>query len=103
MTTDNRFINHAISAIREFMEYDGQSFVYQQFIAPTCGTIYFAKALDRSVTGGITDMVRLATLWLADGDISPFDLGFKLNDVPFSSLPHVRPREEFKAIAAAAE
>ena len=50
----------ALSTIREFMEGDGQQFVYRKFIAPASGTVQFAKALNRSVTGSMNDLINQA-------------------------------------------
>ncbi|QDU95792.1 DUF6933 domain-containing protein [Lignipirellula cremea] len=86
ITDDSRFIERALSTIREFMDDDGQAFIYQKFIAPASGTVSFAKALNRSVTGSMNDLINHATAWLQDGDISPHDVGFKLNDVLLSAL-----------------
>jgi hypothetical protein len=85
------------------LQHDEQEFVYQRFIAPTSGTVRFAKALDRSVTGSMNDLVVHAKLWLTEDELSPFDVGFKLNDIPFSSLKFVKPREAFKAMAGSVE
>jgi hypothetical protein len=99
---DNRFIERALSSIRDFMEDDGQAFVYQRFIAPAGGTISFAKALNRSVTGSMNDLIKFAKLWLANGEISPHDVGFMLNDILLSSLAsdksrgYGKPNEAFK-------
>jgi hypothetical protein len=86
ITGYSEFISRALSALREFMEDDGQSFVYQRFIAPTSGSVRFAKALDRSVTGSVNELVKVATYYLEDDEMSPHDLGFKLNDVLLSAL-----------------
>jgi len=51
ITDDSVFIERALSTIREFTEDDGQAFVYQRFIVPASGTVQFAKALNRSITG----------------------------------------------------
>jgi len=67
------------------MEADGQAFVYRRFIVPAA-SVRFAKALDRSVTGSMNDMIRHAAAWLAGGDVSPFDVGFRLNDILLSAL-----------------
>lgn len=56
ITDDSRFIERTLSTIREFMEDDGQAFAYQWFIAPSSGTVTFAKALNRSVTGSMNDL-----------------------------------------------
>jgi hypothetical protein len=108
ITTDSHFIERALGGIREFMEADGQAFVYRRFIVPATASVRFAKALDRSVTGSMNDLIRHATAWLAEGDVSPFDAGFRLNDIPMSALAssgssYGRPREAFKALAGGVE
>ncbi len=65
---------------------DGQSFAYQRLIAPATGTVGFAKALNRSVSGSMNELVKFAKHWLMEDDISPHDLGFKLNEILLSSL-----------------
>ena len=108
ITDDNQFIQRSLSNVREFMEADGQEFVYHRFIVPATVSVRFAKALDRSVTGSMNDMIRHATCWLAEGDISPFDIGFRLNEIPMSALttngsPYGIPRKAFKALAGGHE
>ena len=104
ITDDSRFIERALSTIREFMEDDGQSFAYQRFIAPASGTVSFAKALNRSVTGSMNDLIRFAKDWLVEDEISPHDLGFRLNDILLSALAtknsrgYGKPNEAFKAM-----
>jgi len=104
ITDYSEFISRALSALREFMKDDGQSFVYQRLIAPTSGNVRFAKALDRSVTGSINELVKFATCYLQDDEISPHDLGFKLNDILLSALAlnkkdgYGKPNEAFKAL-----
>ncbi len=103
ITDGGQFIDRALSCIREFMEDDGQSFVYQRLIAPTSGTVRFAKALDRSTVGSINELVKFATFYLEDGETSPYQVGFKLNDVLLSALSsekrgYGKPKEAFKAL-----
>jgi hypothetical protein len=105
ITDDIRFIERALSTIREFMEDDGQLFAYQRFIAPASGTVSFAKAWNRSVTGSMNDLVNHAKDWLVEDEISPHDLGFHLNDILLSALArsksdfYWKPREAFKQLA----
>lgn len=102
ITNDSHLIERALGSIREFMEADGQAFVYHRFIAPTSGAVSFAKALNRSVTGSINDLIRFATALLVEGELSPHDVGFKLNDfllsaiAPSKSDKYGKPREAFK-------
>jgi hypothetical protein len=104
ITDSSLFIDRALNCIREFMEDDGQSFVYQRFVAPASARVRFVKALDRSVTGSINELVKFATFYLEDGETSPLDVGFKLNDVLLSALAlskkdgYGKPREAFKAL-----
>jgi hypothetical protein len=104
ITDDSQFIKRALSTIREFMEDDGQAFAYQRFIAPASGTVSFAKALNRSVTGSMNDLIKFAKLWLVEDEISPHDLGFRFNDILLSALAteksdgYGKPNEAFNAM-----
>ena len=97
-------IDRALNTIREFMDADGQTFVYQRFVAPASGSVRFAKALDRTVTGSINELVKFATFWLAEDDIAPHEVGFRLNDILLSALGRSRsdsygkPKEAFKSL-----
>ncbi len=105
ITNDSAFIERALSTIREFMEDDGQSFVYQRFVAPSSGTIQFAKALNRTVTGSITELVKCGKVWLEMEELSLHELGFRLNDVLMSAIgsgkahSYGKPNEAFKDLA----
>ena len=108
VTTDSHFIERALAGIREFMEADGQAFAYRRFIVPAAASVRFAKALDRSVTGSMNDLIKHATYWLAEGDQSPFDVGFRLNDIPMSALANSgsaygKPRDAFRALVGSIE
>ena len=103
ITDDSRFIERAQSTIRESLGDDGQAFVYQKFIAPASGTVSFAKALSRSVTGSMNDMIYHAKMWLIENELSPFDVGVKLNEMPMSALGYENPREKFKKLTAAGD
>jgi hypothetical protein len=107
ISNDSHFIDRALSSIREFMEADGQSFTYRRLIAPASTSVRFAKALNRSVTGSMNELILHATVWLTEGDLSPHDVGFRLNDILLSSLTerkpdtYRRPREALKSLLSA--
>ncbi len=96
ITNENKFVESALGCIREFMEDDGHESVYRRLIYPESGTIRFSKALNRSVTGSMTDMIRFATAMLAEDEMPPRDIGFKLNEIPFSWLKCGTPLATFK-------
>jgi Domain of unknown function (DUF6933) len=102
ITDGGGFIGHALDSIREFMHDDGQQFAYHNFIATESAVVTFAKPLNRSVIGSMNELIVNATQWLAEGDLSPHDVGFKLNDVLISSLAgpnggvYGKPKEAFR-------
>ena len=103
VTDEKTFIERALSSIREFMDADGQEGVYERLVAPVTGSVQFAKALNRSVTGSMNDMTKHAAFWLAEGDVSPVEIGSRLKGIPMSALKHDGsthgfPRDAFKAM-----
>jgi hypothetical protein len=104
ITNDSHFIERVLGNIREFMVDDGQELIYRQFIAPASGSVRFAKALNRSVTGSMTDLINHAAAWLVEGDLPPQHVGIRLNDILLSALgrsqsfPYGKPREAFRAL-----
>lgn len=109
ITNDGTFIDRALGSIREFMEDDGQAFAYQGLIAPATASIRFAKGFSRSVTGSMNDMIGHAAMWMIERELSPHDVGFKLNNIPFSCLTgadgkgYGRPRKVFQSLAGIAK
>ena len=104
ITNYGEFVSRALDCLREFLDDDGQAFIYQRFIAPASGSVRFATALDRSVTGSINELVKFATFWLAEDDIAPHEVGCRLNDVLLSALGrsksegYGKPKEVFKSL-----
>jgi hypothetical protein len=88
VTDESTFIERALSGFREFMEADGQQGVYERFIVPVSGSVQFAKALNRSVTGSMNDMIKHAAYWLTAGEVPPIEIGSRLKGIPMSALKH---------------
>ena len=104
VTDDGLFIRRALDNLRENLEADGQSSVYERFIAPSSGLVRFAKPSDRAVTGSMNELIASAKSLLAMDELSPFDVGPRLNDILLSSIAkegekYGMPREAFKALA----
>lgn len=55
ITDEKTFVECALSSLREFMDADGQEGVYERLVAPVTGSVQFARALNRSVTGSMND------------------------------------------------
>ena len=77
---------------------DGFEFICRRLVAPATGTVQFSKALNRSVTASMNDLVYHAKMWLTEGDLSPFDTSFRLNKIPMSRFGYRNPREVFKGL-----
>lgn len=86
ITHGGRFIERAVSEIREFMTDDGLELMYMNFVAPQSATVRFGKALNRSVTGSMNDLELAAKAYLADGEIAPCDVGRRLNETPLTAI-----------------
>ena len=104
IANDGDFTDRALGSIREFLQQTGQEAVYERLIAPASVTVRFARALNRSVIGSMSDLTKLAAYWLAADDTSPFEVGSRLNDTPMSALRHDGsshgfPRDVFRALA----
>jgi hypothetical protein len=103
ITDEKTFVECALSSLREFMDADGQEGVYERLVVPVTGSVRFAKALNRSVTGPMNDMTKHAAFWLAAGDVSPVEIGCRLKGIPMSALKHDGsthgfPRDVFRAM-----
>ena len=97
--TDGRtFVERTLSNLGEFLADDGQPFVFRRFILPADDTVRFARALDRSVTGSMNELVADAKYCLLERGLAPYEVGFELNDIPRSSLKYASAREAFKSL-----
>ena len=91
------------------MEQDGYETEYLRFIAPATARVRFAKALDRTVTGSINELVQAAKYYLDDGERSPFDVAVELNELLLSAIApskadkYGRPREVFQEFVKSVE
>jgi len=105
---DNQFIQLVLNLIREFTDDDGEAETYQQHIAPASGSVRFAKALNRSVTGSINELVMTAGIYLTEHDMAPHDVGFKLNNFRLSAIAgedgdkYGKPKEAFRRLSLGA-
>ena len=87
ITNDSRFIERAMSNLREFMADDGQQFIYRRFIAPATTSVRFAKALNRTVTGSMNELIIHATAMLVGiGTITLELFAFSRLGIPWNPL-----------------
>lgn len=100
-------LRQGLVAIRDSLARDGHLPAYERWVAPSAENVRFAKALNRSVTGSMNDLVRLGKSYLAGG-LSPGEAGHRLNEAPMSALVgadgrnYASPRAVFARIAGTA-
>jgi hypothetical protein len=99
IASERQFVDAALGSFREFMATDGLVSIYRQFIAPASDNVSFSKALNRSVTGSMNDLIVHARMWLTEGSLSTCDTSFQLNEIPFSALAYKHPRKVFTSLA----
>ncbi len=98
ITNDWQFLDHITSYIGEFLRDNGYEFIFERLIVPSMGSVAFSKALNRSVTGSMTDMVFLAKVHLVERAAALYDVSQWLNQVPMSSLEHGCAKDAFQAL-----
>lgn len=96
--------DRVLEHVREFMKADGLEFMYRQFIEPASYSVKFSKALDRTVTGSMNELVSYAKEYLISGELSPSQVAVKLNEIPMSaaalgkSRTYGIPRDAFRRL-----
>jgi len=93
VSTDSDLVSRALECIGEQMADDNVQAAFLSSVKPSGAVVSFAKALNRSVTGSMNDLVFHAKIWLTEGNLSPNDAATKLNGIPFSALKYLSPRE----------
>ena len=93
-----QFVYGLIRCIERHLLTDGFEEVFREHVVPELETMRLAKTLNRTVTGSMTDMVKLATHMLfEDGDTLEQVAG-KLNKTPFGALDYDYPRDRFAGL-----
>jgi hypothetical protein len=82
VTDDVKLRQEMANAMREIMGDDGFGPQLEGFVLPFMGQASLAKALNRSVTGSMNDLVFQAKFYLSEGELSPYDVSFRLNETP---------------------
>jgi hypothetical protein len=98
ITNDRQFIRGVLSCMEEFMTIDGNKVIFEKFIEPENNDICFSKIVDRRVAGSMNDLIFQAKVHLIEGQQSPFDVSFLLNESPMSYLSYSCPKNEFKKL-----
>lgn len=88
VTDEATFVERVSSGIRELLEAHGHRGVYERSVARLLGRVQFAKALNRSITGSMTDLVKQAANLLETGELSLTEISTQLVGTPMTGLKH---------------
>ncbi|QDV49876.1 DUF6933 domain-containing protein [Gimesia fumaroli] len=86
ITNEKQFTKCALNCIRDYTADDANQLAFRKFIAPESEPIQFAKALNRSVTSSMNQLVVYAQDLLIEDEMSAHEVGFKLNDYLLSAI-----------------
>jgi hypothetical protein len=109
ITNDKQFVQQVLVGIRDFMTQDGYLSIYERFIAPSSGTVQFAKSLNRSITGSVNEIVELVKRVLNEDDLPPHEVGSHINDLLLSAVAvnstdkYAKPGEVFRTLVNGTE
>lgn len=97
--SDSDFLSRLSSQMKDVLNQDGFELIFRRIIAPAFTEVAFSKALNRSVTGSINELVIHSKYFLTVREMSPFEAGFELNDVLMGFIGHKTPKEAFSEMA----
>jgi hypothetical protein len=103
MTSETSFRDRASDGIRECMTALGHEPLARTLIADT-GPVRFAKAINRSVSGSMNELVKCAEFCMGNGKLTLREVGDRLNDTLLSALAgsgshgYNKPTEAFRVL-----
>lgn len=92
VSNESLFLRSFSRALAEFMQEDGFGDVYERQLAPTMDRVFFAKSLNRRITGAMTELVFMAKAHLEVEDQPLYAVSFYLNEMPMKGLGYQTPR-----------
>lgn len=98
VATADAFVEIALEAIGERMLRDGWTEAFRRVLLPARHQIKFSKALSRSVTGSMNDMIVGAKLHFAYDGLTGPDIERQINNCPLSAIGYRLPCEVMREI-----
>lgn len=96
LRSDRQLFAQALVALRDVMDRDDLSMIYTRHISPHTEEVELSKALNRSVTSSMSDLILHAKDWLAAEECTQDITAERLNNIPFAPLKYRTPREAFR-------
>ena len=109
VTSEDSFRVRACDDIRACLTALGYESISRMVIPADSGPVRFAKALNRSVSGSMNELVKCAEVCMSEGELTLPEVGHGLNDTLLSALAacgsygYGKPREAFRVMAGEAK
>lgn len=101
VTDDDTLIKRMTAALRGNLEGGPYAFLHERWIAPHALNVQFAPIPDRSVLGGMNELIFAAKIGLEDG-MTPSELSSWLAETPLSKLGMNSPERVFPTLKGGA-
>lgn len=108
VTSVKRFRDRAFEGIRACLIASGYESLCESVVPADTGPVRFAMALNRSVSGSMSELVRCAEFCMSDGELPLPAVGDRLNDTLLSALVaggshgYGKPTEAFRVLMGTA-
>jgi IS30 family transposase len=99
ITDSNKFMQSVLSYMADFMQREGQEFLFRRLIVPESQEVIFSKSANRSVMGSMNDFISTAKFLLIERELSPFEMSKIINGTPMKILGYDSPKEAFAKMA----
>ena len=96
---ERSFRKGVTDAMSDVLRSAGHGSIFEKCIVPSMADVRFSKALNRSVTGSMNEFMGMAKFYLTEGELSPFEVSFRLNGVIMSYLDYGTPKDVFQELS----
>ena len=97
VTSDKTFLRRLRIELRGFLQIEGFEHVFRKLVEPGLDSVSFSKALNRSISGSMNELVFGAKCFMTGSEMPLFEVSVLLNETPMSCLD-CRQREAFRSL-----
>jgi hypothetical protein len=95
ITTDQQFIQSITTSLQAFVAEQGHHLRGVKDPLSQERETFFSKIIDRRILGSMNDLIFQSKIRLEEGQQTPFEVSFYLNETPMSYLKYRSPKDVF--------
>lgn len=88
-----QFLNGFSFVLEKYIVWDGLEEIFTKYINPELDQIQLSKSLNRTITGSMSDMIKLTELMFYELTLD--EIAMKLNKTPFKAIGYDYSRDQF--------